>query len=150
MTVVTSAGTIVSIGTKAANPVGDSYTEIGEVVNLPEFGKVYNLITHNPLNNRKTFKFKGSFNEGSLAMDIARDPSDAGQAAARAALDDDDAYNFEIQLNDADDVTGSTPTTLYFKGKVMSYTTNVQSVDSIVGSTLTIEIDGDITEVAAS
>lgn len=152
MTVQTAAGTRIYIGGKTeSDPQNEtSWNEIGEVVNFPNFGRVYNLVTHNPVNNRKTFKFKGSYNDGSLDLEIGRDTSDAGQAAAKTALDDDDAYNFKIELgDDPGDDTGDEPTTFYFRGRVFSYTTNIGSVDSIVGANLMIEIDGSITEVAA-
>ena len=123
-----------------------SWTEVGEVINLPEFGKTFNLVTHNPLGDRKTYKRKGSFNEGNLAVQMARAPSDAGQALALAALEIDTAYAFKVDLNDG--VT--TNTLLNFPGLVMSYTTNPGTVDSIMGSSMTIEIDGSVVEVAAT
>ncbi len=149
MTVITSAGTKLFIGTTQEDEGSDVYTEIGEVVDWPEFGRVYELITHNPINNRKTFKFKGSFNDGSLALGIGKDVTDAGQALALIALDSDLDHNFKVEFNDTPLPPSSTPTTMTFKGKIMSYTTNPTNVNSIVSSTLSIEISGAITETAA-
>jgi len=58
------------------------------------------------------------------------------------ALDSDDPVAFEIVLQDG--------TTLYFAGVVMSYTTNVGSVDQITSASVMIEITTDIVEVAAT
>lgn len=36
-----------------------SYTTVAEITDMGEFGKEFNLVTHNPVNDRKTYKFKG-------------------------------------------------------------------------------------------
>ena len=114
MTVQTAAGSVISIGTTASDHLVDSYTAIGEVVTIPEFGRVYNLVTHNPIAARNTTKIKGSFNDGSVALDIGKDPNDAGQAAALVARESDLAYNFKLELNDAGPGTDDTPDDLLF------------------------------------
>lgn len=152
----TAAGTKIYIG--GSNPTADpsdlaaevSWTEIGEVTNLPEFGTSYTKVEHKPLADRSTYKFKGGFDSGSLALDIARAPADAGQAACVAALADDGAYNFKVEFDDAPAGASSVPTTFKFAGKVFSYTTNVGQRDGIIGAKLTIEIDGTIAESAAA
>lgn len=146
MTVNTSAGSKVYIGTTAAAAnlaqfEADTYEEIGEIVTIGEFGRVYDEITHTSIGNRATRKFKGAFNDGNLDLGLGRDAADAGQAAARLALDSDDDYNFKVELND--DSVGDTdtePTIFYFRGKVMSYTTNINDVNSVVQSSMSIGI----------
>lgn len=143
----TSAGT--SIALSAAAPetydaVGFAaltFTDLGEVTNIGEFGRVYNLVTHNPLATRRTEKFKGSFDDGSLSLDLAVDSVDAGQILAKAALASDDSYSFEVTFQD-----GSIS---YFSAQTMSFTTNVQGVDAILSGSMAIEVDNDIVEVAA-
>lgn len=150
--VKTSAGTKLYISAAlpatedAAGYAALSWTEVAEVVDIPEFGKTFNLVTHNPLGDRKTVKRKGSYNSGSLAVQLGRVTSDAGQAIALAALESDTGYSFKVDLNDG--VT--TNTLLNFPGLVMSYTANVGTVDTITGSNMTLEIDGDVVEVAAT
>lgn len=144
---MTSAGTTLAISATLPATYNEtgfeavSYTDIGEVVNLPEYGKASNLVTHNPLGDRKTYKFKGSYNNGSVTVQLAKDSDDAGQVIVLAANDSDNSYSFEVTLNDG--------TVQYFTAKVMSYTTNVGTVDQITGSTMQLEIDSDIVEVAA-
>jgi len=144
----TSAGTTIGISstlpaTYDASGYGAlSYNAVGEVTDLGEFGREYALVTHNPLGARRTVKRKGSYNDGQVAMTVARVPSDTGQADIITALDSDDPVAFEIVLQDG--------TTLYFAGVVMSYTTNVGSVDQITSASVMIEITTDIVEVAAT
>lgn len=144
----TSAGTTIGITSDAPASYDSTGFEalvfdlIGEVTDLGEFGREYSLVTHNPLGSRQTVKRKGSFNDGSIAMTVARVPSDSGQAELIAALDSDDNYSFNVTLQDG--------TELYFVGQVMSYTANVGSVDQITSASITIEITDEIVEVAAA
>ena len=143
---VTSAGTTVHIsaGVPATyNKAGYealTYTEIGEIETVPDYGKQYKVVTWNPIGNRKTFKRKGSYDEGQLALSIARAPSDAGQTICIAARDSDASYSFKI-------VTGALYQ--YFPGQVTSYTSNRGGVDSIFRSTLNIAIDGEVLDTTA-
>jgi hypothetical protein len=142
----TSAGTTISL-TDSEPTTYDStgfealtFTEVGEVSDLGEFGREYAEVTFNPLGDRRTVKRKGSYNDGNISMSVARVPSDAGQTLLQTALDSDDSYYFEVVLQDG--------TTLYFAAQVMSYTTNVGGVDQITSASVTIGITNDIIEVA--
>lgn len=148
-TAFTSAGTTIQISAVAPSPYSEAgfeavtgWATIGEVTDLGEFGRNYNLVTHNPLGDRRTVKRKGSYNDGTVSMTVARDPDDAGQAIAITALDSDASYSFLVTLQNG--------TELYFSAQVMSYTTNVGSVDQITTAAISLEIDNDIIEVAAS
>lgn len=142
----TSAGTTIAIGPFPASldPAGYggvSYDVIGEVTDAGEYGKIYALVTHNPLGDRKTQKFKGSYNNGSITLQLAQDETDAGQVSANVALDSDDSFSIRvIKQNGAID---------YFTAKVMSFTDAIGSVDSIEGGSIQLEIDNDIVKVAA-
>lgn len=146
MAVMTSAGSTLSIGaalpaTYDATGYGAVvWTVVGEITDLGEFGKEYNLVTHTALGQRQNKKFKGSFNNGSLQLQLARDTADAGQIAMRDALDSDASFPFKVTLQDLSKA--------YFTGKVMSYKTSVGSVDQITGASCTVEIDSEIVEVA--
>lgn len=100
MGVATAAGARLYIGTTADDPLTDTYTEVGEVASLGEFGRTYAEVTWSPINSRGVQKFKGSFNDGSLAVGLGRDINDAGQAAMKAALDVDADYNVKVVAND--------------------------------------------------
>lgn len=146
MTARTSAGTQIAIGAAPAtyDALGFgavTFSQIGEVTDAGEYGKVYNLVTHNPLADRQTKKYKGSYNNGSITLQLAIDESDVGQIAAVAALDSDDSYSIEVtKQNGAID---------YFTAQVMSFTTSVGSVDSIESGSIQLELDNDVIKVAA-
>ena len=154
MTVHTAALSTLAIGTTTvannqADYEADSYAAVGEVEDLGEFGDTAEEITFTSLADRRVRKFKGSFNAGTLTVTVGKDTSDAGQAAMIAAFASDDDYNFRVQLNDTP-VGGTTPTTLYFSGKVMSIPNNVGNVSNVVRQMFTVGINTEILEVAAS
>lgn len=124
----------------AAGYGAQSHVAIGEVVDIPEFGKEYNLVTHQPLSDRRTRKKKGSYNNGAFTLNMARAPGDAGQIVMLDALDSDAAASFEVTLQDG--------TKMYFMALVMSYKTGIGTVDSIVVASSALEIDSEIVEVA--
>jgi hypothetical protein len=142
-----SAGTTISLSAalpatyNAAGFAALTFTALGEVTNIGEFGKVYTLITHNPLATRKTEKLKGSYNNGSATLALAIDKDDAGQILATTASDSDAAYSVEVVYQD-----GSID---YFTALVMSFTTNIAGVDDILSGSINIELDDDIVPVAA-
>lgn len=118
-----------------------SFTEVAEVVDMGEIGKAFNLVTHNPVNRRQTYKFKSSYNSGSQSLSLGKAVDDAGQVLMTAARDSDASYSFKIVFQDL--------SVAYYTGKVMSFVTTIGSVDTILGATAVVEIDSDITEVAA-
>lgn len=139
----TSAGTTIRVTATAPATYDEAgfdavsdWSLIGEVTDLGEFGREYALVTHNPLATRRTVKRKGSFNDGQVAMQLAIDGDDAGQGVLELAVDDDDGYFFEITLQ--------TGRKLYFEAIVMSFTTNVGSVDQITSAGVMVEITNDI------
>ena len=142
MTVMTSAGTTIAISAAAPatfNQAGFealTYTEIGEIGSVDgNLGRVYDLVTWNNLKSRATVKKKGTYNSGSLTLQIAIDRDDAGQTLALEARDSDDDYSFELTLQDG--------TVIYFAGVVMSFPITPGSANSITSGTITIEITAD-------
>jgi len=144
MTVMTSAGSTLGISTSlpatydAAGFNALTYTAVGEITDLGEFGTEYNLVSHTALGNRRVRKFKGSYNNGQLALQMGRDTTDAGQTALRLALASDNSYSFKVTLQNG--------TKLMFTAKVMSYKTSIGSVDQITGASTSLEVDSDIVE----
>lgn len=143
----TSAGTIIAIAVDLSPATEDdagysalSYNTISEITNAGEFGRQYNLVTHLRLDERRTVKRKGSFNDGAMTLQLARVTSNPGQADLVTALDSDLNSSFQCTLQDG--------TNVFFMGQVLSYTTNIGGVDQITGSTVQIEITSDILEVA--
>ena len=138
MSVRSAAGTTIEISAGVPETFDvDGYealefTEIGEVTNPGEFGREYALITHTPVKSRGTRKFKGSFNEGQLSMQLALDEEDAGQQLCMTALDDDADYAFCV--------TSQAGNKYYFSAQVMSFTRQFGEADSINSATIQLEI----------
>ncbi len=124
-----------------------TFTDVGEVTNIPEIGRVYDLITHNPVGERKTFKFKGNYNDGTMTLAMGRATDDAGQAIMKTAVDSDLPISFSITYNDDPGGSGSSPTIQYFQGLVMSYPTETGDGNQILAANTQIEISGDILEI---
>lgn len=116
-----------------------TYTAIGEITDLGELGKEFNLVTYTSLGSRRVQKLKGSYNQGSMQLQLGRDTTDAGQTLLRVARDSDNQYSFRLTLQNG--------TKLYFKGIVMGYKTSVGSVDQITAASAAVEITSDIVEV---
>ena len=142
---MTSAGSSIWIGlppvggTTLATLQAVSYTPIAEVTDIGEFGRTYNLVTHNPLGDRITVKRKGSINNGTLAVQMAYAPADAGQSMLATAVDSDDSYSYKVILQDG--------TQFLFTAQAMGRPVQVGGVDSITASTCNIEIDSQIWKV---
>lgn len=129
--------------------LADTYVEVGEVEDLGEFGDEAEEITFTALGDRRVRKFKGSFNAGTMTVTCGSDPADAGQDDMIDAFASDLDFNFKVMLNDAISLSG-TPTTLYFRGKVMSKRRNVGNVSNIVRQAFNVGINSEIFEVSAT
>lgn len=118
------------------NPAGygalTSWTLIGEIENLPEFGRKYNLAKHVSLKTRATVKKKGSFDEGAMDIPLALDTDDAGQILAKSAAISDNDYSFKLTLPGGD--------VYYWQAQVMSFTVTPGGVDDFVKGTMRIEL----------
>lgn len=138
MAVRTSAGSTLqlSAGIPATfNLVGYealTFTTLGEITDMGEFGREYALVTHNPVSTRGTQKFKGSFNEGQMVMQLGLDTDDAGQVLAKAAVVSDNDYSFKVTTQNGD--------IYYFQAKVMMFKVGVGSVDQITAANITLEL----------
>ncbi len=138
MGVQTVAGAIVSISAStpatfdSAGYAALTLTAIGEISDAGQHGRVYNVVTHNPIGSRGTQKYKGSFNEGQKVLTVGIDDDDAGQTIAIAALDSDSDYSFKVEYQD-----GSID---FFQAKVVGFQKSMTGVDTMLTATLTLEI----------
>lgn len=103
----TLQGTKVYISTTAAtlplNAAGFlalTYTEIGSVGNLGDYGVAPNMVNYNTLATQVTSKAKGTEDAGELAVEVARIFDDVGQIAMRAA--GATKFNYAIKVEYAD------------------------------------------------
>lgn len=143
----TVAGTVLKISASlpatydAAGFAALSYTTIAEVTDLGSLGKVYDLVDHRPVNDRKKYKFRGGYDNGSMQLKLARATlaaTDAGQTILQAASNSDADYSFKITFQDNSD--------MYFTAKTMEYMTEIGSLNNILGLSTKLEITSDIVE----
>lgn len=138
----TSAGTTLSVSPNAPSTydvtgfAALTFTVVGDLSDLGTFGKKFNLVTFNPLGDRKTIKRKGSYNNGTLSLKMAAAPTDAGQIIMEAGANSDNSYSFLV--------TTQSGSQYYFSGQIMGFNLNVGSVDQIMGAECDLEIDNDI------
>lgn len=109
-----------------------SFTTVGEITNFGEFGRVYQLIKHNPVATRGTQKKKGSYDEGSMALQMALDTDDAGQILMKAAVNSDSAYSFLVQMQNGDKY--------YMQGLVMDFKVGVNGADNMTSASSNLEV----------
>lgn len=91
---------------------------VGEVTNVGEYGREYDLIDHAPIDTRQIVQIKGNYREGSLPLTFGSTPTDAGQIIINTASKSDNNYSFKVERTDGDIDA--------FTGKVTSYKPNVQ------------------------
>lgn len=138
MGVRTSAGTTFKLSAgvpatfNAAGYEALTYTLVGEITDFGEFGREYSLVTHNPVSTRATQKFKGSFNEGAMTLQLGLDTDDAGQILCKQAVASDANYAVEVTTQNGDKY--------YFQCQVMSFKVGIGDVNRITSATIQIEI----------
>lgn len=123
-----------------------TYTEIGEVTNVPDFGATVQVVESNPLKTGITEKFAGFVNFGSLGLEAEADDDDAGQALALNAVQPDHAsfnevFSFKLQY--------ASGAVRYWQARFFSATEAPGSANSMVGTTMNVEIVSKIVRVPA-
>jgi hypothetical protein len=119
-----------------------TYQDVGEVIDIPEFGPNIQVVESNPLATGITEKRPGFANYGSVSIGLEYDPEDAGQQILEAAVDPGGEFiehSFKLSYSDG--------TVEYFVGGVFSYTRAPGSANSMVGSTAQVEINSKIVRV---
>lgn len=127
MALYTLAGTVVSIGTSAAidftgshddiiaDFAADTYVPIGETETISDFGDTASDVAFTGLGDARTRHLKGSTDGGMAQITCADQPSDAGQAAVRAACvpTNQNEYNVRFQWRNGD--------VSYIRGPLMGF-----------------------------
>lgn len=117
-----------------------NWTEIGEVIDLPDYGPTVQVVESNALKNGITQKYTGFTNFGSLPIGMDLDVSDVGQVLLDNSLPEKGVRknrSFRIKLKNTFNE--------YFQGMITSNTRAIGSANSMIGSTVTAEINTKIT-----
>ena len=116
-----------------------SYTEIGEVTNLGEFGGSAQVTQHVPLQTGIVAKRKGSIDYGTAALQIGRLAGDAGQAILKAGFDGATAY--DVHSFKVVDASGEVS---YFTGLIGSFTKVYNDANTVTGVNCNVELDNKV------
>lgn len=156
MTIKTSAGVTLKLGPAHNVSYGEdtagiaaailalkalTYVEVGEVEDAGELGDEASTADFTALANRRKRKVKGTFDAGSQSITLGEDPSDAGQAAVKAALRSDS--NFAVQMDYGD---GSSD---YYLVQVLSFRKQIGTAESIRKASVNLAINSAIYEELA-
>ena len=150
----TVSGARVYLGsTQAATTVeqfqADSYTEIGEIEDLGEYGDQNELVTFTAINVDRVQKLKGTADAGEFALVVGADQTDAGQAALIAAQAQKFSYNVKIVYDDAISLGGD-GSEEYFRGLVMSKRRVSGTANNVLRRNFMIAINSAVLEQAAT
>ena len=138
MAVNTSAGTTLQVAAAAPttfDAVGYAaltWKLVGEVVDPGEFGRKYAVVKHTPVGTRGAQKFKGSFDDGTMAMQLGLDDKDEGQIILRAGVTSDTPLAFKVTLP-----SGSI---YYFQALAMEFVITGLTVDAITSASCALEV----------
>lgn len=156
MGITTTAKTKVSIGTTSAFTTaiayaGDTWTSIANLLDVGEAGSESEVVVGKFIDQDYVKKLKGSRDNGTMELVVARDSADSGYAALVAAEQSSAAWNFSVELNDKP-ASGASPkpSIFYFSAIVASRKNSFKDADSIVQTTFSLAISGPILEVLAS
>ncbi len=130
----------------AAGYAALTFVNIGEITNIPDFGATVAVVESNPLATGITEKFAGFVNFGSVSLEADLDPEDAGQALATDAVTPDHAsfgqvFSFEL--------TYASGAKRYWQARFFSATESPGSSNSMIGTTMNVEIVSKVIKVAA-
>ena len=113
------------------------YQEVGEITAIPAFGGAAQVAEHIPLKTGIVNKRVGSINYGDVAIPLARDYSDVGQAAIKAGFDGANrgkVHSFKIH--------NANIGTVYFTGVISSNITEPGDANSFFGGSFTVNLTG--------
>lgn len=109
------------------------FTPIGKIKNAGEFGKKFQLITSQYLSQRGEEKSKGTFNAGTLNLQVNLFKGNPGQDLCEEALESDADYTFEIVLQNG--------RTFWLRGQVTSFPIVLGGPNDFASSTITVELN---------
>ena len=126
-----------------------SWTEVGEIENIAEFGDSAQQGSFTSLSDNRVRKFKGAFDAGDVNISLAHDPLDAGQVILKTAAASKFRYPIKVTLEDSKDAN-DTDSVFYFQALVMSNRLNIGGANDVTKRTVPLAIDTAIVEVAST
>jgi len=153
-----TAGALLYIGTEGFVPSpdndvsayeADTYTLIGEVESIGEYGDEANNIEFLSIGDARVRNIKGARNAGAISITCGNDTTDAGQVAMKAAVDSNLNYPIKVVYDDKA-TSGGAGSIDYFRALVMSRRVNPAGADDITRITFNLGINTQLTSVVAT
>lgn len=149
MAIFAAAKSKIYIGTTAAKTdatgyASDTWTEIGQVEDIGEFGDKAEQIKWTALGDSRVRKLKGARDAGTVEVTCGFDATDAGQTALRTAADDDVGYNFKVALNNKLATNGSV---FYFNALVNGSPMKMGNVNDVVRQVFSLDVTSTVIPV---
>jgi len=149
MSVQTSTGIVISIS--ASKPATEdkagydalTFTAIGEVVSIGEYSATQEEVNHTPLSTGIVEKYKGATNNGSLAIEMGNDVTDAGQVLLASGSDGANKF-----VQHSIKVVYSDGTADAFQGLIFGYNKAPGAINSIVSSTTNVGINTSVIDIS--
>ncbi len=127
-----------------------TWIEVGLIESFGEFGRVFAPVNFQAVADGRMYKLKGGFDDGDIAFVVGEDLGDSGQLVLSVAghSSTQDNYGIKISLNDGTGLGG--PTIYYLRGLVMSYRTQMGSVNNVIKAASTVSVNSSIIHVNPS
>ena len=146
MATTTTAGTTLRVSLTAPGTLDlAGYTTLypsmnvaGNITDMGEYDRVYEIITTIPLDTRRKQKRKGSYDEGSMSLVLNIDPADVGQNDLRTQS--------KVDANAYIAITHQDGTVDFFEALITSASKVVGGADNTYTSNVQMEINSDIIE----
>lgn len=116
----------------SAGFLAQTFKNIGKIKNGGEFGKQFEIIKNNYLSQRGTEKSKGTFDAGSINLEVDLN-GDEGQLLCETAVDSDADYSFSINFKNGD--------IYYLRGLLTSFRIKVGGPNDMISVTITLELN---------
>jgi hypothetical protein len=147
MSLFKSAGSTIKVSANApatADVAGFSalsFTKLGQVESISEFGVERETIKFVPLDTGIAQKVVGSADSGTPDVTVALDTDDAGQVIMKAGANSDNPLSFEVTSKQGDKY--------YFQAIVKKWKVNINDASGITKATTSLDITGSIVESLA-
>lgn len=139
-----SVGTVLSVSAALPATYNDAgfsaltWTDVGEVTALGEFGGEAQISSHTPMATGTINKLKGSLDFGRMSIALGKDISDAGQIILDAGFDGINEYlSHSFRVVDSQE-------TLYFTAVIGSFQMVYNDANSVMGAVCDVDLDDEL------
>lgn len=116
----------------AAGYVALTWVAVGEIKDIPSFGKSRNSISFTPLTSGVTQKFPGITDPGKISLSFLSNTDDAGQIILKTGLGSTAPISIKVMSQNGD--------IYYFRALVLSYKLGIGDANGLTMATCDLDI----------